>query len=181
MEELWIWPWPEDSTLVPSVWGALAPGARMSQTREGQSFHQVSRPPKVHRSNAQSPLSPQGASGSPESPLCAQPGWQQGPPAPCRAGCQQGGPQLGPGSPSYKRWRYQEVTGVPARQVRSRRLASPPTPPARLWTGQVTPGPCPPLPSHLCYPLSKSWAPSRPRALLPSHSPLCHAPRHSRS
>ena len=46
----------------------------MSQTREGQSFHRVSRQPKVHCSNVQRLLSPQGAGGVAREPTVC-PAW----------------------------------------------------------------------------------------------------------
>ena len=122
---------------------------------------------------------PRGRVGSSESTLCAQHGCQCTPLAPCRAGCQQGGPRLGLGSPSHKGWPCQEVTRVP-RQVRSTRTASPSPP---LLSGLArSPWPLPSPPLLPLLPSLQELDPGMPECPpAGTRSPLCHAPRHSRS
>ena len=122
----------------------LLSGAGMSQTREGEVFTRCPVGRKLSAPTCKVCFLPRGRVGASESTPCAQHGCQCAPLAPCRAGCQQGGPRLGLRSPSHKGWRYPEVTRVP-RQVRSTRTASPSPPLLSGLARSPWPLPSPPL------------------------------------
>lgn len=134
----------------------------MSQTQKGKVF--TRRPVRQNFivQRAESVFSP--GAGTVRKRTTAQPGWQCGPPAPCRAGCQQGGPRRRPGLPPMNGG-ITRSPGYPAGQVHR---TAPPSPPPSSLIGQVTP--TPPSPS------SKSWTPGCPSALLQAPTALCHAP-----
>lgn len=171
MEELRIWPWPEDSTSVPSVWVMPRPWSRFESDLGRSKFS-----PGVPSAKsspfqcAESAFSPGGGWGHQRAHRVPSLGGSEALQLSAEQAVSRVGLAWARGLPPIKGGITRRSLGV-TQQVRSRRTASPSAPPARLWIGQVTPGPCPPLPGHLYSPLSKSWTPEPPKCPL---SCPCH-------